>query len=296
MPGRLQRDFRFGNLAEHLGVFLLKGVAAVADVPRSEDVGLDAIATHLRLDDDNNFYAEESFVVQLKSASTTSLKYEGHELQWLIGQSLPMFIGLVSLAKSELSLYPTIHVNHAVLALHAERVTVRFGVSDVPALLKGHKRSPWKGEDNHGATVWLGEPLLKWTLADIVQVSWVNNTYSILKRFLPLARREIGLLTLGQCSVLNWSTNNVDSITSQVGIMKGGRADLNTVAQQCVPCLRALMLRAMSSSENAANELMLSLVTLAESLRKMGAEVDPDNLFGRVFATVTSRIDSEDAK
>src|SRR5436190_24236421 len=104
MPGRIRSSFRAGNLAEHLGLLLLKGIAAVADVPRPEDVGLDAIATLLRPDDDDNYYADDSFVVQLKSASATSIKYKGHELQWLIGQSQPMFIGLVSLADSEISL------------------------------------------------------------------------------------------------------------------------------------------------------------------------------------------------
>jgi hypothetical protein len=294
MPGRLQRDFRFGNLAEHLGVLLLKGIAAVADVPRPEDVGLDAIATLLRPDDDDNYYAEDSFVVQLKSASATSIKYEGHELQWLIGQSQPMFIGLVSLAESTISLYPTIHVNHAVLAMHAQWVTVKFGVSDIPAFFRGQKWSPWKGEDNHGATVWLGDPLLSWTLADIVQTNWINNTYSTLKRFLTLARREIGLLALGQCSVLDWSTNDSDSITSQSGMMKGRPDDLDSIARQCAPCLHALMLRAMTSSDNAANALMMSLVTMADSLRKMGADVDPENLFGKFFFAVQSRNDSED--
>ena len=198
MPGRLQRDFRFGNLAEHLGVLLLKGIAAVADVSRPEDVGLDAIATLLRPDDDDNYYAEDTFVVQLKAASATSLKYEGHELEWLIGQSQPMFVGLVSLAESTIALYPTIHVNHAVLALHAEWVRVKFGVSDLPPFLMGQKWMAWKGEDNHGATVWLGEPLLRWTLDDIVHKEWINQTYGTLKRFLILARREIGLLGLGR--------------------------------------------------------------------------------------------------
>lgn len=294
MPGRLQRDFRFGNLAEHLGVLLLKGIAAVADVPRPEDVGLDAIATLLRPDDDDNYYAEDSFVVQLKSASATSIKYEAHELQWLIGQAQPMFIGLVSLAKSEISLYPTIHVNHAVLALHAKSVTVKFGVSEIPAFLRGQKWGPWKGEDNHGATVWLGDPLLRWTLPNIVQANWINNTYSTLKRFLLLARREIGLLVLGQSSVLDWSTNDSSSITSQSGLMKGGADDLGSIARQCAPCLHALMLRALTSNDNAAHALMLSLVTMADSMRKMGAEVDPENLFGKFFVAVQSRGVSED--
>ena len=205
-----------------------------------------------------------------------------------------MFIGLVSLAESEISLYSTIHVAHAVLAMHAQWVTVKFGVSDFPAFLRGQKWGPWRGEDDHGATVWLGDPLLRWTLADIVQPSWINNTYSILKRFLTLARREIGLLALGQCSVLGWSTNDFDSITSQTGMMKGGRDDLDSIAQQCAPCLRALMLRATTSSENAADALMLSLVNMADSLRKMGAEVDPENLFGKFFVAVKSRKDTQD--
>jgi hypothetical protein len=38
-----------------------------------------------------------------------------------------------------------------------------------------------------------------------VKENWINNTYSTLKRFLALARREIELFRLGQCSVLDWS-------------------------------------------------------------------------------------------
>src|SRR5436305_14802175 len=87
MPGRLRTSFRSGNLAEHLGLLLLKGIAAVADVPRTEDIGLDAVATLLRRDADGNCYAEDGFVVQLKSYSETSIEYRHHELTWLLGQS-----------------------------------------------------------------------------------------------------------------------------------------------------------------------------------------------------------------
>ena len=54
MPSRLRTSFRSGNLAEQLGLLLLKGIAAVADVPRSEDVGVDAVATLLRRDPEGN--------------------------------------------------------------------------------------------------------------------------------------------------------------------------------------------------------------------------------------------------
>ena len=69
MVERLRTSFRFGNLAEDLGLLLLKGISTVADVPRTEDVGLDAIANLLRFDADRNCYAEDSFGVQLKAIS-----------------------------------------------------------------------------------------------------------------------------------------------------------------------------------------------------------------------------------
>src|SRR6266404_2250950 len=113
MPGRLRTNFRSGNLAEHLGLLMLKGIAAVADVPRTEDIGLDAIATLLRRDADGNCYAEDGFVVQLKSDAVASMEYRGHELTWFLGQSQPMFIGLVSMKVSSISLYSTLRVNQA---------------------------------------------------------------------------------------------------------------------------------------------------------------------------------------
>lgn len=111
MAGRLRTSFRAGNLAEHLGLLLLKGIAAVADVPRTEDVGLDAVASLLRRDDDGNCYAEDSFVVQLKSESETTAEYPEHAVAWFTGQALPVFIGRVSLRDSRLALYPTLRVN-----------------------------------------------------------------------------------------------------------------------------------------------------------------------------------------
>src|SRR5439155_23385363 len=102
MPGRLRTSFRSGNLAEDLGLLLLKGIAAVADVPRPEDVGLDAIATLLRRGEDGNCYAEDGFVVQLKSASDGSIEYREHALSWFLGQTQPMFVGRVSLRDSKI--------------------------------------------------------------------------------------------------------------------------------------------------------------------------------------------------
>ena len=67
MPGRQNTNFRSGNLTEYFGMLLLKGIAAVADVPRPEDFGLDAIATLLRRDSDGNSYAEDAITSFLGS-------------------------------------------------------------------------------------------------------------------------------------------------------------------------------------------------------------------------------------
>jgi hypothetical protein len=295
MPGRLRSSFRSGNLAEHLGLLLLKGIAAVAEVARPEDIGLDAIATLLRRDDDGNCYAEDSFVVQLKSDSATSIQYQDHELDWLVGQSQPMFIGRVSLADSQISLYPTLFVNQAALSLHARRVTVRFGTSGLPPFLAGQKWSPWRGEPDHSAaTVWLGEPVLTWTLSDLVDESWAARAYQTLKRFIRLARRELELVSLGQCSVIDWATNDPSTITSQPGIMKGHLDDLRSLADRCAPCLHAIMLCAISMPNEPGKSLVIALMALAAALRDIGVEIDPDNLFGKFSFSLRSQPDTDD--
>lgn len=132
------------------------------------------------------------------------MAYHDHELEWLLGQSLPMFIGRVSRSEARICLYPTLYVNQAVLALHAKEVTLLFDRSASP---------PWTGGTEGSATVCLGPPLLSWTLAQMDEPTW----YGILKRFLGIARHELDLLSLRQCSEVGWSTNDKDSIRSSPG-------------------------------------------------------------------------------
>lgn len=289
MPGRLRSSFRYGNLTEHLGLLLLKGIAAVAEVSRPEDVGLDAVASLLRRDEDGNCYAEDTFVVQLKSDSATTLKYRNHELKWLLGQSQPMFIGLVGFAESRISLYPTLYVNQAILALQVEQATIRFGTSGVRSLFAGQETSPWAGGPENSATVWLGDPLISWTIRDLSDVEWATRAYEVLKRFLGIARREYDLLSFNQCSQLVWSTNDPDSIKSTSMMIKGHPDDLPLLAEHCAPCLHALMLQALSMPDQSGNSLMIPLISLAAALRDHGADVDPENVFAKFFVALHGR-------
>lgn len=286
MPGRLRSSFRQGNLAEDLGLFLLKGVSAVAEVARPEDVGLDAIATLLRRDTDGNCYAEDTFVVQLKSASESSIIYDGHALEWLVGQTQPIFIGTVSLRDSSISLYPTLFVNQAVLSLHAKKVTVRFGESGIAPAFVGQKFLAWRSEGNDAAAVWLGNPLLTWSASDLSDSKWATRTYTLLKAFIAVAQRELALLSFGQISIITWSTNDNTSIKASFGLMKGSD-EIESVADKCMPGLHALAHHAMSIRNDCGLSLLASLVEVAAVLRRLGIEIDKENIFAMFLHIVT---------
>jgi hypothetical protein len=267
VPGRLHTNFRSGNLAENLGILLLRGLAAVADVTRTEDVGIDAIATLLRRDAEGSCYAEDSFVVQLKSDSETCIEYSTYQLSWFLAQSQPMFIGVVSRRTSSISLYPTLYANQAVLALHAVRITIH--------LCKSDNAYPWDGGADNSATVWLGPPLLSWTLAEMENANWIALAYEIMKHFLEIARREYELLSLGQCSEVVWATNDKQSIRSSPGrFMKGQPGRLQALSDQCIPALNALMVNAVAMPKKDRSSLVMPLLSLVAGLRDLGVHID----------------------
>lgn len=275
MPGRLRTSFRMGNLAEDLGILLLKGIAAVADVPRTEDVGIDAIATLLRRDLDGNCYAEDSFVVQLKSESQLSIAYRDHQLSWLLSQTQPMFIGSVSRKDARIALYTTMPVNQAVLALHANDVKIYFSSAEGPYR--------WDRQSDSGVSVWLGPPVISWGIAQLDDPAWLDSAYEILKRFLGIARREHGLLSLGQFSTLAWSTNDKESIQAEANFVKSHPDQFKSVAVDSVPNLKALLFHGLNMPEKQGESLTIFLLGVVSALRELGVDVDPPNLFAKLF-------------
>src|SRR4051812_47864665 len=107
MPGQRLKNPRSGDINEELGAMLLKAFAAVAPVPRTEDVGLDGVATLLRDDGEGMLIAEDSFYVQFKSASVRTIAYKDQEAKWLRELKLPLFIGSVDRNAARISLFCT---------------------------------------------------------------------------------------------------------------------------------------------------------------------------------------------
>ena len=169
MPGRRGKNLRSGDLAEELGILLLKGIAAVAEVPRPEDIGFDGVATLLREGDGGFLHAEDSFYVQFKSALVVSVSYEGHEAEWLLNLKLPLFIGSVNRADSTISLYSTYRISQIAIERKYRKLTL-------------HLQEIKEGADPEGERNFnIGKPLLKWGFSELQSCEFRMNAYQMLK-------------------------------------------------------------------------------------------------------------------
>lgn len=113
MPGRRLAIFRHGELAEYVSQYFLSNISSTIPVPRQEDYGLDFVGavTHHR---GGHLHPTRLFGVQVKSGALKDVSYGGGrkrwkkwEIDWLYGQDVPLFIGLVDAGLHTLRLYST---------------------------------------------------------------------------------------------------------------------------------------------------------------------------------------------
>lgn len=105
MPAKRGINLRSGDLAEQLGLLILQNIALVAPVPRTEDVGVDAVVTLLEDHNQYNHIATDSFFIQIKSISSDEIPYKPDEIKWLFELELPFFIGRVDRSRQSIDLY-----------------------------------------------------------------------------------------------------------------------------------------------------------------------------------------------
>ena len=238
MPGRRGKNLRSGDLAEELGVLLLKGIAAVAEVPRPEDIGFDGVATLLRDDGTGLLYAENSFCVQIKSASVDSVDYEGYEAEWLMNLKLPLFIGSVNSKDSTISLYTTFSLsfmaaleysNYTKLSLHMQKT----------------EESDPKGERSLN----IGPPLLKWGFEDLQSPEFRKKAYEMLKTVIAAEERNIKYRKIRYIESINWETNERVGVGGRMMTSRGNVAsDMVQLLEAMEPYIRVLSTQFMASS------------------------------------------------
>jgi hypothetical protein len=193
------RNYRSGDRAEDLGIFLLKALCAVAPIPRQEDFGLaDAVATLLR-PEGRFWYAEDSFLVQFKSRSEKEVKLDGPVfLRWL-AQDLSLLIGRVNLLEDTIELFTlgTAQFDrrvHEAAGLVVWLMDGKDGLHDGVLHLK------------------LGKPILKWSVADTEDSEFTDRTYTILKQWLRLERWNRRYFRAGVAREILWEANEMPAV------------------------------------------------------------------------------------
>jgi hypothetical protein len=283
MPGRRRRSFRTGDLAEGLGIQLLRGIAFVAEVARPEDVGLDAVATLLREDPDGNCYAEDSFLIQLKSGTKRKVTYKDSAIPWFLGQRQPMFIGHVSLQNSKIELYSTVHALRAAVSIAPARLELR---------LCENKKVPEYVYDNVGSygnvIVWLGPPVLTYSLSDLGDELKRLSYYSIMRRFLTVAHLQHELFQLRQASHLRWKTNDAESISCLGWGVVSMDGQLMEIAAKLDPPLKALILEGVFKL--GREPLLEAARALATELKKLGCNMESGNMASNMLGLASTYV------
>lgn len=204
MPAKRGKNFRSGDLAEQLAMYLLQSVALVAPIPRTEDVGIDAVCTLLSEYNQYSYLAEESFYVQIKSNSVTEIEYSGVEVQWLTELKLPLFVATVDKNNTKIMVYSCKRLYDAI-ALKKDRNYLKLILSDNQSVDKFDLIS----EDQ--TDIYLGEPIVVWSISDLMNEE--KNTrllfLNLMKEHIKIIHKDMELYTIGLVSSYIWKTNEL---------------------------------------------------------------------------------------
>lgn len=169
--GRMAANFRRANIAEGLAILLFRPFAAIANVAREEDYGIDFIAT-LTSKKDKVLIAEDSFVVQVKIHTSPIFKFAGDGVEWLTSLKLPYFPVVVDLDTLTASLYT---LNEWHMPLFCSRVNkYNFVVQNDHFEGDGLDDFP------------LGEALMQWSIQDCFHSDFPRWAYDILKQVIRI--------------------------------------------------------------------------------------------------------------
>lgn len=270
MAGRRHKDFRSGDLNEELGTLLLKAVAAVASVPRPEDVGIDAVATLLCEGPHDLLVAEDSFFVQFKSSSARTIIYRDHEVRWLERLKLPYFIGSVRKHDSAMDLFATHRLSQAILENQYEEIELLLDPHGT-TLLGADPNT--EGINNGRRRINIGPPLLSWSTSDSAEPAFAQAAIACLKPYLEAEQRNIDYRGIRYIELIQWETGGPPRC--QIGSMHYqhiGQGDLHRIFRSMAPHMHALSTRASMTRNRTPLKIVVELI---DYMRRCGFDADP---------------------
>jgi len=261
-------------LNEELGILLLKGIAAVAAVPRPEDVGVDAIATLLREGQNDFLIAENSFFVQFKSAADKKVKFKEHEVRWLETHKLPYFIGSVRKADSAIDLYAAHRLSQVLLENRYDEIEILLDPKNTTHL--GMDPGTEEIRDRF-RRVNIGPPLLSWSTSDLANAEFAREAYACIKPYLDAEQRNIEYRSIRYIEIISWETGQPPSCRQSSVHYQGMSEDqIHSIFRSMAPYLSTLELRAWMTNERSGLEAVVQLV---DYMRRSGFDPDPNNRF-----------------
>lgn len=202
MPAKRGKNFRSGDLAEQLGIYLLQSVALVAPIPRTEDVGIDVVCTLISDYNQFSYLAEDSFYVQVKSNGVKEIEYSDIEVDWLTNLKLPFFIAVVDKLETKVSLYTCKRLYDAI-AVKKDRSSIRLILADNEA------DNVFDFVEEKETDIYLGIPIVEWSISDLMNKELNVKTlfFNIMKEHVRIIHEAMELYVLGCGMSYVWKTN-----------------------------------------------------------------------------------------
>jgi hypothetical protein len=263
MPGTRDRNLRSGDLSEGFGLELLRPFAFVATVPRPEDVGVDAVATLFKREG-RRLLAEDSFLVQVKSASVRAIEFEGDALNWLRNLKLPFCFLSVDLRNTVLELRSVINASGH--PNYRDRKKITMFLDETPFDLVGDEMQ-----------VYLGPPILRWTPADAADEDFQNLAHQVLKAWTTFELENIGLRSLGLSNYVQWETNRPLQQIGAYALMHQP-SERQGILEKVCPYVQLLSGLAFGPKENTS-DLIAGLLHISQYMRRQGVDPDPNGIW-----------------
>lgn len=219
MPATRGKNFRSGDLAEQLGLFLLQSVSLVAPIPRTEDVGIDVVCTLIQEFNQYNFIAANSFYVSIKSSNIKSINFQEHEVKWLANLELPFMIASVDKKEGTIELY-CVHRLYNAFATNHNRNSITLHLADLPS-----DQDPDFVPQNEN-NIYIGPCIMKWSLDTLnTDSNFQSKFFNIVKKHIDVAKNNIQTYSIGFIEDFIWETNK----ELKKGLFKTVCADDNVI-------------------------------------------------------------------
>ena len=207
--------------------------------------------------------------MQFKSSSVRTVEYSAHEYEWFHSMSLPLFIGSVDLSRQEMSMHTT------------HRLASHVNARDFDSAVL-HLDRPAEALSTDMTQIWLGPPILQWTMEQGESGDFKCHAYDILKRWLAIEYANLGMRHIRtQKLVTKWQTNKLPE--QVMTAMLGNVDEISQDLAAAMPYLKKLATHILTSDkEDQVSFEALGLYLLATWMR--GHDITDSKLLVQLMA------------